>query len=121
MNKVDIGGKGTMELSGGVLRLHWKPGVTVEVDDANATVSAVVTLGQGARLPMLVDIQGVKHSVGARRIFPAPSSVSRMALLGSSPVDEVVAMFRLGLVPSQFPVRYFTSSQEALAWLLDAP
>ncbi|MDJ0457058.1 STAS/SEC14 domain-containing protein [Arthrobacter sp. NQ7] len=69
---------------------------------------------------MLVDIHGVKHSVAARRIFPATSSMSRMALLGLSPVDEVVVMFRVGLVPLPFPIRYFPSSQEAMAWLLEA-
>lgn len=29
MSKVDIMGKGTMELSGGVLRLRWKPGAYI--------------------------------------------------------------------------------------------
>ncbi|PTT68494.1 STAS/SEC14 domain-containing protein [Arthrobacter sp. HMWF013] len=119
MNKVDIKGKGTMELSGGVLRLRWSRGAYVGIDVANTALEAIASLGQGARLPMLVEIQGVTHSAAARKVFPAPSSISRMAILGSSPVDRVVAMFRLPLLPTGFPIKYFTSRDQAEAWLLE--
>ncbi|RAM36932.1 DUF7793 family protein [Arthrobacter globiformis] len=117
ISKVDIDGKGTLELSGGVLRLHWKPGATVGLDEAHRVLSAISTLGQGVRLPMLIEIHDVTYSAAARRVFPDPSAVSRMALLGSSPVDQVVAMFRLPRLPTGFPVRYFTSEEKALVWL----
>ncbi|WP_285244068.1 hypothetical protein [Pseudarthrobacter sp. fls2-241-R2A-127] len=97
ISKLDIKGKGTMELSGGILHLRWKQGAYVGIDVANAALEAISTMGQGARLPMLVEIQGVTHSAAARKVFPDPSSISRMALLGSSPVDHVIAMFRLPL------------------------
>lgn len=119
MSKVDIKGKGTMELSGGVLHLRWKPGAYIGIDVAKAGLAAISTLGQGSKLPMLVEIQGVTHSAAARKVFPDPSTISRMALLGSSPVDRVIAMFRLPLLPTGFPVRYFTSAEKAMAWLLE--
>ncbi|MGN8131439.1 DUF7793 family protein [Paenarthrobacter sp. 22069] len=119
MSKVDIKGKGTMELSGGVLILRWKRGAYIGIDVARAALEAISTLGHGARVPMLVDIQGVTHSAAARKVFPHSSSVSRMALLGSSPVDRVVAMFRLPLLPTGFPIRYFTSEDKAMTWLLE--
>jgi len=119
MSKLDIKGKGTMELSGGILHLRWKQGAYVGIDVANAALEAISTMGQGARLPMLVEIQGVTHSAAARKVFPDPSSISRMALLGSSPVDRVIAMFRLPLLPVGFPVRYFTSPDKAKEWLLE--
>ncbi|BCW78881.1 STAS/SEC14 domain-containing protein [Arthrobacter sp. NicSoilC5] len=119
MNKVDIKGKGTMELSNGVLPLRWKRGVNIGIDVANAAIEAITILGKGARLPMLVEIQGVTHSAAARKVFPAPSLISRMALLGNSPVDRVIAMFRLPLVPAGFPIKYFTSEEQAMAWLLE--
>jgi hypothetical protein len=40
-----------------------------------------------------------------------------MALLGSSPVDRVIAMMRLTLGHAGFPIRYFTSEEKAMAWL----
>ncbi|MGN7200063.1 DUF7793 family protein [Arthrobacter sp. SAFR-044] len=119
MSKVDIKGKGTMELSGGVLHLTWKRGTYIGIDVANAALAAITTLAQGTRLPMLVEIQGVTHSAAARKVFPDQSSISRMALLGSSPVDRVIAMFRLPLAPAGFPIRYFTSRDKAMAWLLE--
>lgn len=119
MSTVDIKGKGTMELSNGVLILRWKRGAYVGIDVARAALEAISALGRGNRLPMLVEIQGVTHSAAARKVFPDPSSVSRMALLGSSPVDRVVAMFRLPLLPAGFPIRYFTSADKAVAWLLE--
>lgn len=118
MSTVDIKGKGTLQLSGGVLHLRWKPGAYIGIDVARAALDAISTLGQGARLPMLVELRGVTHSAAARKEFPSPSSISRMALLGSSPVDRVVAMLRLSLVSAGFPIRYFTSADKAMAWLL---
>ncbi|MFC4397976.1 hypothetical protein [Arthrobacter sedimenti] len=84
-NKVDISGKGTVDLSAGFLRLRWQPGVSIGFDDANSAFSAISALGKGAKLPLLVDIHDVTHSSAARKIFPDPASVSRVALVGSSP------------------------------------
>lgn len=105
VNYVDIKGEGTMELSDGVLHLRWNQGTCVGIAEAKAVLEAIATLGQGARLPMLVDILGVTHSPAARKVFPDPSAVSRMALLGLSLVDRVVASFRLPLLPIGFPVK----------------
>lgn len=120
MSKVDIKGKGAMELSDGVLHLRWKPGAYIGIDVAKAALEAISTLCQGARLPMLVELQGVTHSAAARKEFPPASSISRMALVGSSPVDRVVAMFRLSLVSAGFPIKYFTSADKAMEWLLSS-
>jgi hypothetical protein len=117
MRSLDIAEKGTMELADGFLRLRWRTGATVGVNEAQAALAAIDALGQGASLPMLIHVQGVNFSRAARRIFPSPSQVSRIALLGSSPVDYVIALFVLRVVPLPFPVRYFTSSQEAITWL----
>jgi hypothetical protein len=121
MSKVDIKGKGTMELSDGVLYMRWKPGAYIGIDVARAGLAAISELCQGARLPMLVEIQGVTHSAAARKLFPDPSNISRIALLGSSPVDRMIAMFRLPLLPAEFPMRYFTSRDKAIEWLLENP
>jgi SpoIIAA-like len=119
MSTVDIKGKGTMELSDGVLRLSWKQGTYIGIDVATAALDAITTLCQGNQLPMLVEIGGVTHSAAARKLFPDPANISRMALVGTSPVDRVIAMFRLPMAPAGFPIRYFTTKEKAMAWLLD--
>lgn len=119
-----IKGKGTMELSGGVLHLRWKPGARVDAQDVRAWLTAMHIVGHGVPLPVLINMQEVTYSPAARKIFPTAAHVSRMALLGSSPVDRVVAMFRVPLLPADFPMRYFTSADKdkdkAMAWLLSS-
>jgi hypothetical protein len=117
VEKVDLKGKGTMELCDGVLLLRWRQGANVGIDVAKAAIETISTLGGGHRLPILVEVHGVTHSAAARSVFPDPSSVSRMALLVASPADHVVARLRLPVSPPGFPIRYFTSEDTALAWL----
>ena len=117
MNKVDIKGKATLELSDGLLYLRWNRGAYIGIDVARAALEAISTLCQGARLPMLVEIQGVTHSGAARKLFPDPANISRMALVGDSPRDRVIAMLRLSLLRAGFPIKYFTSRDQAIIWL----
>ena len=50
------------------------------------------------RHPMLVDMATTADvSRGARAVFGRPCQASRIALLGSSPVDRVLANFFLGV------------------------
>ena len=118
MKEVDIKGKGSLELTGGVLRLRWKPGTYIGSAVCHAALDAISHLADGSRLPLLVDLQGATHSAAARKLFPDESSVSRMAFVGSSPVDSVIAMFRPPRQPAGFPVKYFSSADTALLWLL---
>jgi hypothetical protein len=110
-----------MVLADGFLRLRWREGATVGADEAQAALAAIEALDQGASLPMLIHIQGVNFSRAARRILPSASQISRSALVGSSAVDYVMALFVLHVVPLPFPSRYFTSSQEAITWLRKPP
>jgi hypothetical protein len=56
VNKVDIKGKVTLELSEELLYLRWNRGAYIGIDVARAALEAISTLCQGARLPMLVEI-----------------------------------------------------------------
>ncbi|WP_171027520.1 hypothetical protein [Pseudarthrobacter sp. NamE2] len=50
MSQVDIKGKGTMELSDGVLHMRWKRGAYIAIDVARAGIAAISALAQGARV-----------------------------------------------------------------------
>jgi hypothetical protein len=117
MSGTAIGDKGGLERVDGFLRLKWKEGSTIEVQDAEDARAAVDALGQGEELGLLISIQGVTFSRPARKVLPSPSSVSRIALVGSSPVDRVIALFLLQVSPLPCPVKYFTSDRKATAWL----
>lgn len=74
------------------------------------------------RYPMLVDMATTAQvSRGARAVFGRPCQASRIALLGASPVDKVLANFFLGIDKLPCPTRFFTSRAEATAWLLEQP
>ena len=115
------GGKGTIVLQDdGVLHLQWDHRIVVEGSDAKAAMATVNEICQGTPHPMLVDMATTKSVTReARSVFSIPCDANRIALLGSSPVDSVIANFFLGLHTPPCPTRFFTSRSEALAWLLN--
>ena len=117
------GGKGTIKLgSDGFINLVWNPGIVLEFDDAQAAMAKVNEIAAGCRYPMLVDMTNTQSVTRqARAVFSTPCAASRIALLGSNPVDRVVANFTLGLQSLPCPTRFFTSRDEAMSWLLQAP
>lgn len=102
----------------GIARMWWAPGVKITGDLAREAVVALARVCDGERTPMLVDMQGTGTLTrDARVVFAQPSSASRIALLGKSAVDRVIANFALGVSPVPVPTRFFTSEAAALVWL----
>jgi hypothetical protein len=113
------GEKATVDLTvDGYLHLRWRPGVAIEVEDARAAMAKVNELCQQEQHPMLVDMATVASvSREARGVWSIPCGASRIALLGTSPVDRVLANFFLGVHVPPCPTRFFTSRRDALDWL----
>lgn len=115
------GGKGTVKLgSDGIIHLVWQPGIVLERDDVHAAMARVNEISKGSEYPMLVDM-GVTRAVTrqAKSAFQIPCAASRIALLGSSPVDRIIANFTIERQNLPCPTRFFTSRDEAMGWLLD--
>ncbi len=86
-------------------------------------MAAVDMLNSGYQRPLLVEMAGTGAPTrDARQWFGKPCTASRIALLGVSPVDRVVASFVPipGVLGFPVPTRFFTAEASALAWLLDA-
>ena len=117
------GGKGTVDLEDGrYLHLVWNRSVRIEEVDAQQAMAAVNVVAAGNEYPMLVDMATTESvSRQARAVFSIPCAASRIALLGSSPVDRVLANFFLSLHVPPCPTRFFTSRDDAMAWLLAEP
>jgi hypothetical protein len=113
------GAKASVELGNdGLVRLRWRPGVRIEVEDARAAMAKVNEVCQQEQHPMLVDMAAVRSvSREARGVWSIPCRASRIALLGKSPVDRVLANFFLGVHVPPCPTRFFTSRSEAMDWL----
>lgn len=104
--------------SEGLLRLTWARDASITEADAEAAMDQVNVLSGENRHPMLVDMATTSDvSRGARAVFGRPCQASRIALLGASPVDRVLANFFLGLNRLPCPTRFFTSEAEAISWL----
>jgi hypothetical protein len=102
----------------GLLRLTWARGASITQADAESAMGEVNALCGVNRHPMLVDMATTAEvSRGARAVFGRPCQASRIALLGSSPVDRVMANFILGISRLPCPTKFFTSEHDALAWL----
>jgi hypothetical protein len=113
------GGKGTLELrSDGVIHLIWEPKVRIEQHDAQAAMAAVNEIAGDRTYPMLVDMATTESVTrAARSVFSIPCAANRIALLGASPVDRILANFFLGVHIPPCPTRFFTSRTESMKWL----
>lgn len=114
------GGKGVVGLEPpGLIHLVWDPDVRIEEVDARAAMASVNTVANGAEYPMLVDMATTRSvSRQARAVFSIRCAASRIALLGTSPVDRVLANFFLGIHVPPCPTRFFTSRAAALEWVM---
>lgn len=102
----------------GVIHLSWASAIRIEEADAQAAMAAVNEVADGAKYPMLVDIASTASvSRQARAVFSIPCAASRIALLGDSPVDRILANFFLGVHIPPCPTRFFTSRINAMNWL----
>jgi hypothetical protein len=113
------GGKGTVDLrSDGIIHLIWEPKVRIELQDAEAAMAAVNWIAGDSTYPMLVDMATTEDVTrAARSVFSIPCAANRIALLGASPVDRIIANFFLGVHIPPCPTRFFTSRTESMTWL----
>jgi hypothetical protein len=113
------GGKGTVELrTDGIIHLIWDPRVRIELQDAQAAMATVNRIAGDGSYPMLVDMATTEAvSRDARSVFSIPCAANRIALLGASPVDRIIANFFLGVHIPPCPTRFFTSRDESMKWL----
>ena len=102
------GGKGTVQLrSDDIIHLIWNPKARIEGQDARAAMAAVNKVAGELEYPMLVDMATTQSvSREARSVFSIPCAANRIALLGSSPVDRILANFFLGVHIPPCPTRF---------------
>jgi hypothetical protein len=102
----------------GVVRLTWTPGVRITGELADVAMGRVDVLNGDTQHPLLVVMRGTSELTrGARMVFARRCTASRIALLGTSAVDRVLANFALGVRSQPVPTRFFTDEAAALDWL----
>lgn len=102
----------------GLVRLSWRQGVSISGELAERAMLRVDELNGDTERPLLVVMRGTGSlSREARMVFARRCTASRIALLGSSAVDRVLANFALGVRSQPVPTRFFTDEDLALGWL----
>jgi hypothetical protein len=104
---------------GGYVRCDWRRGTRITGELARAAITRLDELTGGRKHPLLVDMRGTASLTReGRQAFAEEYSASKVALLGESAVDRVIANFTLSVIVMAIPTRYFTSEPDALAWLV---
>ncbi len=110
----------SLQVDAGVVLLRWTPGVHITGPLAAEAMATVNDLNGDQKRPLLVDMSGTARLTReARETFRRDCQVSRMAIVGTSAVDKVIANFGMRVTTIEIPSRYFTSVPAALAWLRD--
>ncbi|MGN7201417.1 DUF7793 family protein [Arthrobacter sp. SAFR-044] len=101
-----------------VLRITLSPGGRITAADGALVRERFLTLTAGAGAAVLLQITGVQSvSRDAVEVLSRSTTVTAFAILGSTPVDRVIAHGMHGLPHPACPSRYFSDEQEALEWL----
>jgi hypothetical protein len=104
-------------VDGWYVRLRWVNNPQIDADVAAAAATLIEEANGGVDRPLLVEMaaqNGLTRE--ARMIFLEARTMLRIALLGTSAVDRVVANFSLGVGVSR-PVAFFTDREDAMVWL----
>jgi hypothetical protein len=102
----------------GIIRITLRSGDRVTAEDGIRVREQYLALTGGAGAAVLLQMTGVESvSRDAFRFLSDAPTITAFAILGSTPVDRVIAHGRRGLPLPQCPSRYFSDEQEALAWL----
>jgi len=106
------------DIGEGILQITLRPGGRIAAEDGTLVRERFMALTAGAGAAVLLQITGVESvSPGAVRFFSEAATITAFAILGSTPVDRVIAHSLRGLPMPQCPSRYFSDEQEALTWL----
>lgn len=105
----------------GILRGQIKNGAKEKLEDACANVQAASKIAGGRKVPVLIDMRGMKSVSSEARAhygseIPAAYSLAQALLVGSL-ISRVIGNFFLGINKPPFPIKMFTSESEALDWL----
>ncbi len=105
-------------LSDGVVFVRWPSHAAIDELDALAAISLIEEVGGDEPRPMLVDMHGMRSaSSTALAKFAQGLPATRVALVGTSPVEQTIVQFFRTIHRPTYPATYFTKDTEALQWL----
>jgi len=105
----------------GIVYCIARKGTILEIDDAKENVQAIAKVIGNGKAPVFVDIrQSEGASKEARKYFTSNEVAeiqSAVAMLVDSGFSKLIGNFFIGLNKPIFPLKLFTSKDEAVYWL----
>lgn len=105
----------------GIAHSYYIKKIDVTLEIAKNDMEIISKLSQGKKVPILVDL-GNANSITrkAREFFSGNESkdtLSAAALITNSPMHIVMGNFFLGINKPPYPIKLFSSKENALEWL----
>jgi hypothetical protein len=105
----------------GVVWITWPRGIHITGPQAQEAMDRLAVYNGGRKQPTIVEMVGVAGLTReARQVFTRECCATRMALLGVSPVERVIANFALAASRYATPIRFFGTEDAAVDWLTRA-
>ena len=117
-------GKGMVRLYGnGIMHQTYVDGAELTIEDSTLELEIYrKEYCTEVKRPILVDINNIKTvSKESRGIYSSEETaecISAAALLIGNPVSRIMGNFYLGINKTLMPVKMFTSSEDAISWLI---
>jgi hypothetical protein len=96
-------------------------GMDMDVEDARQAVALTHEVAGQRRVPVLVDLRGIRSQTRAAREYLSSSEIqpkfAAVALLIASPVAQVIGNFFMRLRQQPVPTRLFDEERKAIEWL----
>src|SRR5262249_9679796 len=105
----------------GIVWLRWPCGIHITAAAARRAMDELDVFNSGHKCPVIVEMVGIAGlDRDARQVFTGDCAASRMALLGGSPMERVIANFAIAVSRHAVPMRYFATEAAAVEWLTRA-
>jgi hypothetical protein len=104
----------------GIILTRYDPGAIVTLENARSHIEAIRRHADGRRYPLMVDISQVRETrQPARRYLGSEEAVvwRALALVGGSPIANMMANIYLALSRSKAPQKFFRDEASAISWL----
>lgn len=112
------GGKARLTVTDdGILYLSWQEGIEVSAAEAREALALVRETSGSRSYRLLVKMANLEVSREARQVFGSAGVATKVALVGQSAVDRLMAGFFLKVFRPPSPTRFFAAEDEAMAWL----
>lgn len=104
-----------------IMRVEVSPDITYDINDALETLKLRLEADSKNKHKIISTLDGAVNSTKAARDFSASETVGAFttanAVITSSSITQVSLNFFLRIARPSFPVKFFTSKEEALTWL----